>query len=189
MKPHVICLMASSVDGRTLLVVGVLRRRAGTRSSATMTNSSATHGSSAASPAGVRQGQAVSRRRMRPFRASPGSRHAKHMAMVLCSMRRQDRLGPFGHRWRSDCCRSVRGISDAHLAGLRGDGVSYIFTGKSELDLALALDILNRELGVRRLLLEETRRCQRCISALGTDRRAEFDPLMRRPIAEPPSLR
>jgi riboflavin biosynthesis pyrimidine reductase len=40
------------------------------------------------------------------------------------------------------------------LAGLRGDGVSYIFTGKSELDLALALDILNRELGVRRLLLE-----------------------------------
>jgi len=32
--------------------------------------------------------------------------------------------------------------------------VSYIFAGKSELDLALALDILNRELGVKRLLLE-----------------------------------
>jgi riboflavin biosynthesis pyrimidine reductase len=45
-------------------------------------------------------------------------------------------------------------VSDAHLAGLRGEGVSYIFAGKSELDLALTLDILNRELGVKRLLLE-----------------------------------
>src|ERR1700716_2167117 len=45
-------------------------------------------------------------------------------------------------------------VSDAHLAGLRGEGVSYIFAGKSELDLALALDVLHRELGVKRLLLE-----------------------------------
>src|SRR3981189_828289 len=45
-------------------------------------------------------------------------------------------------------------VSDAHLAGLRGEGVSYIFAGKSALDLALALAILNRELGVKRLLLE-----------------------------------
>src|SRR6201995_4078821 len=45
-------------------------------------------------------------------------------------------------------------VSDAHLAGLRSENVSYIFAGKSELDLALALDILNRELGVKRLLLE-----------------------------------
>jgi riboflavin biosynthesis pyrimidine reductase len=45
-------------------------------------------------------------------------------------------------------------VSDAHLAGLRSEGVSYIFAGKSELDLALVLDILQRELGVNRLLLE-----------------------------------
>src|SRR5712671_5312136 len=45
-------------------------------------------------------------------------------------------------------------VSDAHLAGLRRDGVSYIFAGERELDLALALDILNRELGIERLLLE-----------------------------------
>ena len=45
-------------------------------------------------------------------------------------------------------------VSDAHLAGLRGEGVSYFFAGKSKLDLALILDILNRELGVKRLLLE-----------------------------------
>jgi riboflavin biosynthesis pyrimidine reductase len=45
-------------------------------------------------------------------------------------------------------------VSDAHLAGLRGEGVSYIFAGKAELDLGLALEILNRELGIKRLLLE-----------------------------------
>jgi riboflavin biosynthesis pyrimidine reductase len=45
-------------------------------------------------------------------------------------------------------------VPDSHLAGLRGEGVSYIFAGRSEIDLALALDILNRELGVKRLLVE-----------------------------------
>src|SRR5580658_6433554 len=38
-------------------------------------------------------------------------------------------------------------VTDAHLAGLRRDGVSYIFAGEEELDLGLALEILNRELG------------------------------------------
>ena len=45
-------------------------------------------------------------------------------------------------------------VSDAHLAGLRREGVSYIFAGETELDLGLVLEILNRELGVKRLLLE-----------------------------------
>lgn len=48
----------------------------------------------------------------------------------------------------------TKGVPDSHLAGLRGEGVSYIFAGKSEIDLALTLDILNRELGVKRLLME-----------------------------------
>jgi riboflavin biosynthesis pyrimidine reductase len=47
-----------------------------------------------------------------------------------------------------------RQVSDAHLAGLRNEGVSYIFAGDTELDLGLVLEILNRELGVKRLLLE-----------------------------------
>src|SRR5215469_3735774 len=42
-------------------------------------------------------------------------------------------------------------VSDAHLAGLREDGVSYIFAGAGVLDLGHALKILNRELGIRRL--------------------------------------
>jgi riboflavin biosynthesis pyrimidine reductase len=48
----------------------------------------------------------------------------------------------------------TEGVPDSHLAGLRGEGVSYIFAGQSELDLALALDILHHELGVKRLLVE-----------------------------------
>jgi riboflavin biosynthesis pyrimidine reductase len=45
-------------------------------------------------------------------------------------------------------------VADTHLAGLRKDGVSYIFAGERDLDLGLALEILNRELGVERMLLE-----------------------------------
>ena len=45
-------------------------------------------------------------------------------------------------------------VADSHLAGLRGDGVSYIFAGRQALDLRLALEVVNRELGVKRLLLE-----------------------------------
>jgi riboflavin biosynthesis pyrimidine reductase len=45
-------------------------------------------------------------------------------------------------------------VPDSHLAGLRSDGVSYIFAGKTEIDLAAALETLNRELGIERLMLE-----------------------------------
>jgi len=45
-------------------------------------------------------------------------------------------------------------VPDRHLAGLRADGVSYIFAGKSEIDLAGALETLNRELGIERIMLE-----------------------------------
>ena len=45
-------------------------------------------------------------------------------------------------------------VSDAHLSGLQADGVSYIFAGRDEVDLPSALSILNRDLGIERLLLE-----------------------------------
>ena len=45
-------------------------------------------------------------------------------------------------------------VADGHLAGLRADGVSYLFAGKSTIDLSLALDTLGRGLGVKRLLLQ-----------------------------------
>jgi riboflavin biosynthesis pyrimidine reductase len=45
-------------------------------------------------------------------------------------------------------------VPDRHLAGLRADGVSYIFAGATEIDLAAALETLNRELGIERLMVE-----------------------------------
>jgi riboflavin biosynthesis pyrimidine reductase len=45
-------------------------------------------------------------------------------------------------------------VPDSHLAGLRKDGASYIFAGKTKIDLAVALETLNRELGIERLMLE-----------------------------------
>jgi hypothetical protein len=58
-------------------------------------------------------------------------------------------------------------VSDAHLAGLRGEGVSYFFAGRSELDLPLALDILDREVGVKRLLSEGGGGANGCLSGNG----------------------
>lgn len=51
-------------------------------------------------------------------------------------------------------CVLTEAVDDDHLAELRRDGISYIFAGKSELDLARAVEILGAEFGVERLLLE-----------------------------------
>ena len=45
-------------------------------------------------------------------------------------------------------------VSDAHLAELAGDGVSYIVSPGPDIDLAAALDALHAGLGVTRLALE-----------------------------------
>jgi riboflavin biosynthesis pyrimidine reductase len=47
-----------------------------------------------------------------------------------------------------------RDIDDAHLAELQADGVSYIVSEGSEIDLAAILETLNRAFGIKRLLLE-----------------------------------
>jgi riboflavin biosynthesis pyrimidine reductase len=43
---------------------------------------------------------------------------------------------------------------DAHLAELQADGVSYIVSDRAEIDLGAALETLNRAFGIKRLLLE-----------------------------------
>ena len=47
-----------------------------------------------------------------------------------------------------------RDVPDSHLAELIADGVSYIVGDAATIDLAATLDVLSRELGIRRLLLE-----------------------------------
>ena len=45
-------------------------------------------------------------------------------------------------------------VSDAYLAYLKSIGVSYLFAGKAELDLSLALEKLKTFFGIEKLLLE-----------------------------------
>lgn len=45
-------------------------------------------------------------------------------------------------------------VPDSHLAELAADGVSYIVAEDAKLDVAKMLDVLGRDLGIRRLLLE-----------------------------------
>jgi riboflavin biosynthesis pyrimidine reductase len=45
-------------------------------------------------------------------------------------------------------------VSEQHLAGPQKDKVSYLFAGETNVDLGHALEILNQELGVKRVLLE-----------------------------------
>jgi riboflavin biosynthesis pyrimidine reductase len=47
-----------------------------------------------------------------------------------------------------------RDVPDHHLAELAADGASYIVAPEAQPDLAGVLDVLARELGIRRLLLE-----------------------------------
>jgi riboflavin biosynthesis pyrimidine reductase len=155
MKPHVICLMASSVDGRTL------HSRWRPKIGAALFEEIHDELAGDAWLVGRVTGQEFAKGRAYPattrntFPREPWfvRRDAKAYGVVL------DAQGKIA--WgRSDIGGDpivvvlTETVSDAHLAGLRGEGVSYFFAGKSALDLALVLEILNRELGVKRLLLE-----------------------------------
>src|ERR1700742_4975809 len=156
MKPHVVCLMACSVDGRTL---HSRWRPKGSGADLFERVHDELGGDSWLGGRVTRQefakGKPYPASIKETFPREPwfARRDAKAYGVVL------DAHGKIG--WgRSDIGGDPIVVvlswaaSDAHLAGLRCEGVSYIFAGKSELDLALALDILNRELGVKRLLLE-----------------------------------
>ncbi|UVO27170.1 dihydrofolate reductase family protein [Bradyrhizobium arachidis] len=156
MKPNVICLMASSVDGRTLHS----RWRPKGTGAALFEQVHDELGGDAWLIGRV-TGQEFAKGKPYPtvtqasFPREPwfANRDAKAYGVVL------DARGKIA--WgRSDIGGDpivvvlTEAVSDAHLAGLRSEGVSYFFAGQSQLDLTLALGVLNRELGVKRLLLE-----------------------------------
>jgi riboflavin biosynthesis pyrimidine reductase len=156
MKPHVICLMAASVDGRTLH-----SRWRPEGKAADLFEQLHDELAGDAWLIGRVTGQEFAKGRSYPNSSQEtfprqawfARRDAKAYGVVL------DAHGKIG--WgRSEIGGDPivvvlsEEVTDAHLAGLRSEGVSYIFAGKSQLDIALALDILNRELGVKRLLLE-----------------------------------
>src|SRR5437763_6868833 len=157
MKPHVICHMVSSVDGRILS--SRWRPKDGPVSGLFERLHDQLEGD--AWLVGRVTGQEFAKRDAYPATASQAwprapwisKRDAAAYGVVL------DAHGKIA--WgRSDIGGDpivvvlTERVSDAHLAGRRRDGVSYIFAGEAELDLGLALDTLNRELGLDRLLLE-----------------------------------
>ena len=138
MKPYVICLMASSVDGRTLP-----SRWRPKGAGADLFERVHDELAGDAWLVGRVTGQEFAKGKPYPastketFPREPwfARRDAKAYGVVL------DAHGKIG--WgRSDIGGDPivvvlsETVSDAHLAGLRGEGVSYIFAGKSELDLA-----------------------------------------------------
>ncbi|GLH81829.1 hypothetical protein SSBR45G_67380 [Bradyrhizobium sp. SSBR45G] len=155
MKPDVICLMASSVDGRTL------PSRWRPKSSGDLFEQVHEQLGGDAWLIGRVTGQEFAKGTAYPATTTERfprdnwiiRRDAKAYGIVL------DGSGKIC--WgRADIGGDpivvvlTEAVSDAHLAGLRGEGVSYIFAGKTQIDLVLVLDIVARELGVKRLLLE-----------------------------------
>jgi riboflavin biosynthesis pyrimidine reductase len=156
MKPHVICLTASSVDGRTLHSRWRPKGSGGDLFERV-------HDELAGDAWLVGRVTAQEFAKGKPYPASTketfprepwfARRDAKAYGVVLdahgkIGWGRSDIGGDpiVGSPFRDNSGRVSRGAAQR--------GVSYIFAGKSELDLALALDISNRELGVKRLLLE-----------------------------------
>lgn len=158
MKPHVICHMVSSVDGRTWQS----RQRPAREKSGNLFEVLHDKLGGDAWLVGRVTGREFAKRDSYPA-TSPGealprtpwfaTREAKVWGVVL------DAQGKIA--WgRADIGGDpilvvlTEAVPDSHLAALRADGVSYVFAGERELDLALLLEILNRELGIERLLLE-----------------------------------
>jgi riboflavin biosynthesis pyrimidine reductase len=156
MKPRVICLMAASVDGRTLPSRWRPKGAAGDifeRVHEELAGDAWLIGRVTGQEFAKGKPYPSSTKEIFPREPWFARRGAKAYGIVL------DAHGKIA--WgRADIGGDPivvvlsEAVSDAHLAGLRSEGVSYIFAGKSQLDLALTLDILNRELGVKRLLLE-----------------------------------
>src|ERR1700742_3301826 len=156
MKPHVICLMVSSVDGRTLNSRQRPKRSGGElfeRIHDELGGDAWLIGRVTGSEFAKGKPYPTSTDKTFPREPWFARRDAKAYGVVL------DARGKIG--WgRSDIGGDpivvvlTEQVSDAHLAGLRGENVSYVFAGKSELDLAAVLEFLNRELGVKRLLVE-----------------------------------
>jgi riboflavin biosynthesis pyrimidine reductase len=157
MKPHVICHMVASVDGR---ILGSRWRPQNNRDAGLFERLHDQLGGDAwlvgrvtGSEFSKRKSYPDATRQTYPREHWLPNRNAKVYGVAL------DAFGKIA--WgRSDIGGDpivvllTEQVSDAHLEGLRGEGVSYLFAGKQQLDLALALEILNRELGIKRLLLE-----------------------------------
>lgn len=156
-RPYVICHMLPSVDGR-IVVSDWDFRAAGTReyeaTAATFDADAWMIGRISMEPyAGKAR---VPRRRSKepvPRTDFIATRDAESYAIAL------DPSGKL--TWRSNAIDDehviavlTEAVSDDYLAFLQAKGVSYLFGGRTKVDLAKVLEKLRREFGIKRLLLE-----------------------------------
>lgn len=156
-RPYVICHMVPSVDGRIVtarwgLSPGVLaeyERTAGTFDA---------------------DAWMIGRISMEPYagRARVPTRRAARSIPRTDFVARRDAesyaiaLDPSGKlRWKSNTIDDehvitilTEAVSDDYLAFLQARGVSYLFGGRTEVNLARVLEKLRKEFGIKRLLLE-----------------------------------
>jgi riboflavin biosynthesis pyrimidine reductase len=157
MKPHVACIVSASIDGRTLLsrwspdpahLRGLFERvHDEIGCDAWLIGRATGHEYAKREAYPPHTGEAFPREHW-------FARHDAKVYGVVLDARGKVAFG------RSDIGGDpivvvlTKAVSDAHLAGLRSEGISYIFAGDTALNLELALDILNQELGVKRLIVE-----------------------------------
>ncbi len=157
MKPHIICHMASSIDGR------ILPERWTPSGAHSHEMYEVLHGRLGGGSwlVGRVTGQEFAKREAYPDRPEASfprtawlpRTNAEAYGIVLDA---QAKIA-----WgRSDVGGDpivvvlTNAVSDAHLAGLREDGVGYVFAGETDLDPREVVATLAAELGIDRLLLE-----------------------------------
>jgi riboflavin biosynthesis pyrimidine reductase len=157
MKPHIICHMASSIDGR------ILPERWTPSGAHSHEMYEELHGRLGGGSwlVGRVTGQEFAKRK-----AYPDHDEAKYPREAWLPLPNAEAYGIVldAHgkiAWgRSDVGGDpiivvlTAAVSDAHLAGLREDGVGYVFAGETELDPHEVVAILATKLGIDRLLLE-----------------------------------
>jgi riboflavin biosynthesis pyrimidine reductase len=157
MKPHVICHMVASIDGRTVLdrwrPKDVVAKGLFERVYQELAVDAWLVGRATSQEYAKGTAYQVPSNERFPREAWFARREAQGYGIVL---------DPHGKvAWgRSDIEGDpivvvlTEQVADAHLAGLRADGVSYLFAGTTSLNLPEALETLWRDLGVKRLLLQ-----------------------------------
>lgn len=162
MRPKIICHMMSSIDGRLLAECwtvpatgidrGVLRQHY---------DQVAARFNADGWIVGRKTMEAFAKGKARAFPPTAGDLRGTHIAGrkgrdVAVAVDPHGRLHYGQDNAAGDHVIAVLGeqVSDAYLAELRDDGVSYLFAGPGGHDLRRAMDILGEAFGVRTVLLE-----------------------------------
>ncbi|GAC1429612.1 MAG: RibD family protein [Thermoanaerobaculia bacterium] len=156
-RPRIVCHMAPSIDGRIVTTVWDVKRSLSAeyeRTAATFDADAWIIGRVSMEPYAGNANVPRNRSRLRiPRKDFIARRDAKSYAIAI------DPSGKL--RWKSSSIDGehvitvlTQRVSDAYLVFLQSKGVSYLFGGKSRVDLHAVVSKLSREFGIRTLLLE-----------------------------------